>query len=134
MESCGFGELLIVFASGRDIGLAKEFSELVPAIGLGDKIRVSKILEHPHFKTEGAQPYIGVIDSQAKAVLGAGSEHTVRLIDSLGDQIVDQDADVGFVTFDWDRLLGVNRSGGIDAGDDSLGARFFVSGCSVDLT
>ncbi len=38
---------------------------------------------------------VGVVDAEVEAELGARGEHAVGLVGALGDEVVDEDADVG---------------------------------------
>ena len=39
---------------------------------------------------------VGVVDAEVEAELGAGGEHAVGLVGAFGDEVVDEDAGVGF--------------------------------------
>jgi hypothetical protein len=80
------------------------------------------------------QSKIGVIDAQQEAMLGARGEHPVRLEAPLRDQVVDHDADVGFVAAENERRAAPGTLCGVDPGDDSLPRRLFVTGRAVNLT
>ena len=68
-----------------------------------------------------------------QAILGAAGEHAVRLVDAAGDQVVDQDADIGPRAVEDQRRLALDRERGVDAGDQALGRRLLVAGRAVDL-
>ena len=69
----------------------------------------------------------------SQPILGAAGEHAIRLVDAPGDQVVDQDADVGLRAVEDQRRLALDRQGGVDAGDQSLGGGLLVAGRAVDL-
>ena len=45
----------------------------------------------------GREPQVGIVLAQQDAVLRAAGEHAVGLFGPLGDQVVDQHADVGLI-------------------------------------
>ena len=67
-------------------------------------------------------------------MLGAAGEHAVGLGGGLGDQVVDQDADVGLIAAE-DEVgsAACDVLGGVDAGDEALAGGFFVAAGAVDL-
>ena len=52
-------------------------------------------IQQAELQGQRPQPLFGVVAAQLQAVLGARGEHAVRLGDLLGDQVVDQHAEVG---------------------------------------
>ena len=67
-------------------------------------------------------------------MLGARGEHAIRLEASLGDQVVDEDADVRLVAPQLERRLASARAmRRVDPGDESLRRGLFVAGRAVDL-
>jgi hypothetical protein len=62
------------------------------------------------FATGRREPQVGVVLAQLQPVFGAAGEHAVRLAGALGDQVVDQHAEVGLVAARRPRLLSVARS------------------------
>src|SRR5689334_8873758 len=62
------------------------------------------------------------------------SEHPIRFVYSLRDQVVDQDADIRLLSVDSKRRSISCCQSGIDAGNQSLASRLFVSGGAVNLT
>ena len=71
---------------------------------------------------------------ERQAILGAAGEHPIGLVDAAGDEIVDQDADVGPRAVEDQGRIALDRQGGVDAGDQPLGGRLLVAGRAVDLT
>ena len=76
---------------------------------------------------------VGVVVAEHQAIFGAAGEHAIRLVDTPGDQVVDQDADVGPRTIENERRLVLDRERRVDAGDQPLGGRFLVARRAVDL-
>ena len=83
-----------------------------------------RVFKKPEFRT-------AVIEEQA--MLGAACEHAIRLGRALGDQIVDEDTDVGFMALDDQRWRSPRLRGGINAGDQTLSGGFLITGGAVDL-
>ena len=81
----------------------------------------------------GRQAQVGVVGAEQEAVLGARGEHAVGFVDVAGNQIVDEYADIGFVTLQNHAGLTCHGLGRIDAGHDALGGGFFVAGSAIDL-
>src|SRR3546814_1774799 len=65
--------------------------------------------------------------------LGARGEHAVGLDRALGDQVVDQHADVGLVAARRPRLFLLHEARGVDTRDQPLRRGFLVAGGAVDL-
>src|SRR5437667_6270568 len=61
-------------------------------------------------------------------------EHPVRLEAALRDQIVDENADVRFVTAQLECRTTHGASSRVDPRDDALSGGFFVAGRAVDLS
>ncbi len=76
---------------------------------------------------------IGVVLPKEQAVFGAAGEHAVGFADALGDEVVDEDADVGFGAVEDERRIAFELEGGIGARHQSLGGGFLVAGGAVDL-
>ena len=51
----------------------------------------------PIVVADRGEAQVGIILAQQQAVLGAGGEHAVRLERALGDEVINEDADVGLV-------------------------------------
>ena len=81
----------------------------------------------------GREPQIGVVDAQMKTVLGPGGKHPVRFETAFRDQVVDQDADVGFVPSDFEGRPAERTARGVDPRDKALRRGLFVPRCPVDL-
>ena len=70
---------------------------------------------------------------QGQPVFAAAGHDAVRFIRALGDQVVDEDADIGFRTGQDERILPLYLQGRVDAGHEALGSRFFVAAGAVGL-
>ena len=66
-------------------------------------------------------------------MFGAAGEHAVGLGGAQRDQIIHQHADIGLVACRAPGRFIAHRARGIDAGQQALGAGFFVPGGAVDL-
>ena len=76
---------------------------------------------------------VGIVGAQGQTKLCSAGEHPVGLGYTPGDQIIDQDPDIGFVTAK-DHGIGVRRGPGrIQARDQALSRRLFVTGGAIDL-
>ena len=71
--------------------------------------------------------------AQQQAVLAAAGHHAVGLVRALGDQVVDQRADVGLSPGQNERLLSLPRQGGVDARREALDRRLLVPGGPAEL-
>jgi hypothetical protein len=76
---------------------------------------------------------VGVILTQEEAVFGPAGKHPVRLEGAFGDEIIDENPNVSLISSQDDRVFGLDSSGRIDAGHDSLGCGFLVTGCAINL-
>ena len=79
------------------------------------------------------EPAVGVVDAQVQAKFRARSEHAVRLVGALGDEVVDEDAGVAFAAVHGEGRLAFEPKRGVDAGHDALAGGFLITACSVDL-
>src|SRR5690606_23276267 len=82
---------------------------------------------------DGRETQVRVVFAQAEPVLRTTGEHSVRLADAARDQVVDQDAEIGFVASRRPGVAPLRLQRGIDAGQQSLRRRFLVARRSVDL-
>src|SRR4030095_2323959 len=79
------------------------------------------------------QAQVGIVDAQQQSMLGARSEHSVRLQATARYKVVDEDADVGLVSTQNDRRLATNGLRGVQTRNDSLSSGFFIAGGPIDL-
>ena len=84
----------------------------------------------PNLQAARSQTLVCIIGPEPEPVLGPRREHPVRLGDTEGDQVVDQDAEVAIRPID-DEGLCQHR---IQSGDQPLGRRFLIARSAVDLT
>ena len=68
-----------------------------------------------------------------KPEFGPRREHTVGFVGPLGDQVVDQDADVGICAREHQRLAPAHGAGGVDAGQQALAGGLLITRRAVDL-
>ena len=80
------------------------------------------------------EPLIGIVLTQEYAVLGAAGEHPVGLIGAFGDQVIDEYADIGFISSKCEGCLFDAVLVAVDACNKSLTCGLLVSGCPIDLT
>ena len=66
-------------------------------------------------------------------MLGAAGEHAIGFRRAAGDEVVHQHTYIGFIAARGPGLLLLHLPRGIDAGEQALGRRFFVTGGAVDL-
>src|SRR5260221_12098508 len=88
-----------------------------------------------------AEPATGLGESQVRIVLAqhepifrAAGEHAIRLRNTAGNEVVDQDTDIPFVAPRAPSMLVPDEQRRIDTRDDSLRRRFLVAGSAVDLS
>ena len=81
----------------------------------------------------GGQPEIRVVLAKQKPVFCSAGEHPVRFLGTAGDQVVDQDADIGFGSAKREGRLPQDLEAGVGSGHKSLGCRFFITGGAIDL-
>ncbi len=93
-----------------------------------------------HIRTQNTQaPRVGfhapgrVVLTKRKPMFGPGSKHPVGFLGSLGDQIIDEDADIGFVSAEYKRFFASEFEHGVGARHKSLAGRFLISRGSIDL-
>ena len=79
------------------------------------------------------QANIGIILAQQNTVFRSRSKHPVRLIHALIDQVINQDANIGLVPTQHERILPSKLSVRIDTRHQTLGGRFLISRCTIDL-
>ncbi len=75
----------------------------------------------------GGEAFEGVVLAQLQAVLGARGEEPVGLVHPAGDDVVEQDADVGLVPARHEGLVAARAKHGVDSGHDPLGGRLLVA-------
>ena len=78
-----------VLAAAGCAGAGRELAQFI------DVARVGAIVDEPQLAPDGRQAPIGIIVAQDDSVFGARRKHAIGFVYASGDQIVDQDADVG---------------------------------------
>ena len=86
------------------------------------------------FAGERGEADVGVVVAEQEAMLGAGGEHSVGVVDAFGGEVVDHDADEAGGAGEVDGGLFLGLAGGVDAGDDALSGGFFVAAGAVNLS
>lgn len=90
--------------------------------------------DESNFNADRGQALIGVIVAEEESVFGASGEHSVRIVNAFGYEVVDHDADKAVVAGEYDfRLIG-RKSCSVDTRDDALAGGFFISRGTVDLS
>ena len=82
---------------------------------------------------ERGEAAVGVVLAEEQAIFGTAGEHAVRFVDATGDEVVDQYTDVGLIARQDHWLAPGDGERGVGAGDEALGASFFVAGGAVNL-
>ncbi len=54
----------------------------------------AQVVDQSDLPAQLGEPQVGVVVPEHQPILGAAGEHPIRLVDSAGDQVVDQDADI----------------------------------------
>ena len=75
-----------------------------------------------------SQSQIGIVLSQKQAVFRTAGHHSVGFVGSLGDQVVNQRADIAVGALQDHRFFMQNLKGGIDAGNQALRCGFLIPG------
>ena len=91
------------------------------------------IINQAELPAHRGQSIVRVVFAQQQAVFGAARKHAIRLTDATSNQVVDQHAEVGFVTLRIPARQFPRLSRGIDAGQQALRRGFFIAGGAVDL-
>ena len=112
---------------GADAGLFEAGEFGFDGGALGFEVAEVARRQKTDFVAEAAEAQVGVVLAQEQAVFGAGGEHAVRLGGAFGDEIVNEDADVGFVAAEDDGAFALDPTDGVDAGDESLARRLLRS-------
>src|SRR5262245_32223191 len=103
-----------------------------PALALEKEIPL--VIRHKiHATPNRGQPRIRIINSQVQPELCARCKHSVRLVRSLGNEIVNHDADVGICSIQNERPFAFHLQSSIDSGHQTLCCRLFVTRSSVNL-
>ena len=100
---------------------------------LGAETLPARIVDQTEFATLFGQAQIGIVFAQQQAVFGARGEHAVRLARAQRDQIVDQYADVGFVTTRLPGIAPCARQPALMPASSPCARSLFVTGGAVDL-
>ena len=76
---------------------------------------------------------VGIVLTKEDAILRAGGEHTVWLVNTLGDEVVDEDANIRLVARENERLFATNLADGIDSRNETLTGGLLVTRRAIDL-
>ncbi len=87
-----------------------------------------------HAPAQRGEPPVRIIVAQQQAIFRPRSKHAVRLVDTFGNQIVDEDTDVSLAAIEDEGRLVLDFQSGVDAGHQPLGGRLFIAGRAVNLT
>ena len=87
----------------------------------------------PELTADGAQALVGVVLTQDQAVFAAGGHHAVRLVGALGDQVVDQRADIGVAAPQDEGRETEQLPRGVHPGDKALHGGLLIAGGAVEL-
>ena len=98
------------------------------------ELRRAYIVDEPQSAGPLRQAQIRVVVAQLQSVLGARGEHPIGLRRLTHDEVVDQDAQVAFVSTQHERLATRAPKRGVRAGQEPLPPRLFVAGGPVDLS
>src|ERR1700730_14352435 len=77
---------------------------------------------------------VGVINAEVKPKLCPGSKHTIRLVGTLGDQVINEDRGVSLGAIENQRRLIFYLQGRIDAGHEPLAGSLFIAARAIDLS
>ena len=83
--------------------------------------------------TDFGQAQIRIILTQQQPVFSATGEHPVGFRHPPRHQIIDQDAEIGFIPTGKPGRFTFDEQSGVDSGQQSLRCRFLVAGRAIDL-
>ena len=66
-------------------------------------------------------------------MLSSGSKYPIRLVDSLGNEIIDQDSNVGLVTAEAKTISTLNEMRGVYPGHQTLASSLLITRRAVNL-
>ena len=95
--------------------------------------RPAFVIHQTEFAPALGQAQVGVVLPEQQAVLGTAGEHPVGLGDPAGHEVIDQHAEVALAAGRYPGGLLPHLAGGVETGDQTLGARLLVPGRAVDL-
>src|SRR5437660_6115541 len=82
--------------------------------------------DQTNLKSLRSQSLVGIVVPQLQAILSPASEHSIRLFGTFCNQIINQNADVGLMSTNYERSLILAAQSSISAGDEPLGRSFLV--------
>ncbi len=91
------------------------------------------VVDEPQFPAQRCEAPVGIVAAQHQAVFAAAGEHPVGLAQILGDQVVDQGADVAALAGEVHRGLAPHQAGGVESRHQALGGGLLVAGGAVEL-
>ena len=124
-------------ALGAQLGLARAFVEAAGGADQTDSAfldRPAAVIAHTaNVDRLLAETGCGVVGAEVKAEFGARSHHPIGLGDAVKREVVDHHTDVACRAIEGDRRE-VDRMGGrVEAGDETLRRRLFITGGAIDL-
>src|SRR5205085_252158 len=84
--------------SAVDGNLGNRLPQLVEPLHLRPKNRVALLIDETDFESTLSQSLVGIIMPKRQSLFGAAGEHSIRLIGSKGDQVINKDPDVSLVS------------------------------------
>ena len=102
-------------------------------LALVGKTRPARIVHQPQLAPLCSEAQISIVLAQQQSVLRARGKHAIGLDCAHGNQVVHQHADIGLIPARAPGLPTLGRQRRIEAGQQALGCRFFVTGGAVDL-
>src|SRR5215469_6731280 len=84
--------------------------------------------------SQRGQPLICVVSTDDEPILRPRCEHAIRLSSASGDQVINEDADVGTCSIEDNPIAASGCKRSIDACQKALGSSFLVARRTVDLT
>ena len=91
------------------------------------------VADQSDFPTQLREAQVRIVLTQGKAIFRPSRHHAIGLSGALGDEIVDQDADVGLIPPQDKRFFALDGKGRVDSRHKPLGRRLFVAAGAVDL-
>ena len=114
-------------------GALQSFAFSIYGLALVIEDGPARIINESKLAANGRQPEIGVIFAQHQSILGTTREHAIRLADTACREIVDEHADIRFMTLRMPLIFLLCLPRRIQAGEQSLRRRLLVAGRAIDL-
>ena len=128
------GFKILVHDSWLNLGRFTHSSQGIYLLLLAHNRGVATFGGQSKFVGQRCEAEIGIVLAQQNAVFGTGGKHTVGLINSFINKVVNKNANVCLVSAKHQRLAIRKPQMGIDTGHNSLRRSFLITGGTINLT